>query len=80
MKLLPADRRTGHQIKMEELEGIPKEHQMQKWFPRIRCNDCPGKSYNAKPAEVVSNFMVHLNNRKHRDQVDARWSNRRAGD
>ena len=79
MKLLPADRRTGHQIKMEELESIPKEFQMQKWFPRIRCNDCPGKSYNAKPAEVVQNFMVHLNNRKHRDQVDARWNNRRAG-
>jgi SWI/SNF-related matrix-associated actin-dependent regulator of chromatin subfamily B protein 1 len=55
------------------MESTPKEFQMQKWFPRIRCNDCPGKSYNAKPAEVVQNFMVHLNNRKHRDQVDARW-------
>jgi len=76
MKLLPADRRTGHQIKMEEMEGIPKEFQMQKWFPRIRCNDCPGKSYNAKPAEVVQNFVIHLNNRKHRDQVDARVNNR----
>ncbi|KIW05581.1 uncharacterized protein PV09_03456 [Verruconis gallopava] len=75
MKLLHADRRTGHQLKPDELQNVPKEFIMQKWFPRIRCNDCPGKSYNAKPADVVQNFMVHLNNRKHRDQVEARIRN-----
>ena len=76
MKSLPADRRTGHQIKMEDLDKVPEEFRTQKWWPRIRCNDGPGKSYNAKPADVVQNFMMHLNNRKHRDRVDARINNR----
>jgi SWI/SNF-related matrix-associated actin-dependent regulator of chromatin subfamily B protein 1 len=80
MKLLPADRRTGHSLKLDELQTTPEEFKMQKWFPRIRCKDCPGKSYNAKPGEAVQNFQVHLNNRKHRDQVDARMRGQREAD
>lgn len=73
--MVPVDRRTGGQIKPDEVSTVPKEYLGHKWVPRIRCNDCPGKSYNAKRDEVVQNFMVHLNNRKHRDSVDARMKN-----
>jgi SWI/SNF-related matrix-associated actin-dependent regulator of chromatin subfamily B protein 1 len=28
------------------------------WLPRIRCRDCPGKSYTAGPDTTVQNFEV----------------------
>lgn len=38
---------------------------------RIKCHDCPGKSY--KPGERdLDNFEIHLKNRQHRANVDAR--------
>ena len=42
------------------------------WLPRIRCRDCPGKSYTAGPETTVQNFEVHLKNRAHRERVAAR--------
>ncbi|KAK3902050.1 hypothetical protein C8A05DRAFT_34250, partial [Staphylotrichum tortipilum] len=42
------------------------------WLPRIRCRDCPGKSYTAGPETTVQNFEVHLKNRAHRERVVAR--------
>lgn len=42
------------------------------WLPRIRCRDCPGKSYTAGPETTVQNFEVHLKNRAHRERVTAR--------
>ncbi|KAF3483328.1 YlSNF5 [Arthroderma uncinatum] len=43
-----------------------------KYFPRIRCNDCPGKLYTPGPAMTVENFEVHLKNRNHKEAVAAR--------
>jgi len=42
------------------------------YIPRIRCIDCPGKLYTPGPEMTVSNFEVHLKNRKHREKVDLR--------
>ncbi|KAK4151511.1 SNF5-like protein [Chaetomidium leptoderma] len=42
------------------------------WLPRIRCRDCPGKSYTAGPETTVQNFEVHLKNRAHRERVSGR--------
>ena len=79
MKLLPADRRTGANIKGEDLSSVPREFITQKWFPRIRCNDCPGKVYNAEPGKAAENFGVHLKNRVHRERVDARLFGKKSG-
>lgn len=48
------------------------KHFQHKYFPRIKCLDCPGKLYTPGPGEGVENFEVHLKNRKHRDEVEAR--------
>ncbi|KAL9586921.1 MAG: hypothetical protein Q9212_000593 [Teloschistes hypoglaucus] len=42
------------------------------YYPRIRCNDCPGKLYTPGPELGVNNFEVHLKNKIHREKVDAR--------
>ncbi|KAK3380004.1 SNF5-like protein [Lasiosphaeria ovina] len=42
------------------------------WVPRIKCLDCPGKSYTPGPERSTDNFEVHLKNRLHRAQVDNR--------
>ncbi|KAG7095868.1 hypothetical protein E1B28_006560 [Marasmius oreades] len=39
---------------------------------RIKCTDCPGKLYKPGPGETLSNFEMHLTNRKHRQRVDDR--------
>lgn len=44
----------------------------QKFLPRIRCHDCPGKLYTPGPDGTVENFKLHLNNRGHRMRVDER--------
>ncbi|KAF8454634.1 hypothetical protein BDZ91DRAFT_747453 [Kalaharituber pfeilii] len=43
-----------------------------KWFPRIRCHDCPGKLYTPGPERTVDNFKLHLINRGHRAKVEER--------
>lgn len=43
-----------------------------KYFPRIRCLDCPGKLYNPGPGMGVEAFEVHLKNRGHRENVEGR--------
>ncbi|KAK3302452.1 SNF5-like protein [Chaetomium strumarium] len=49
------------------------------WLPRIRCRDCPGKSYTAGPDMTVMNFEVHLKNRTHREKVMARVARGQGG-
>lgn len=49
----------------------PAGEKFQFW-PRIRCNDCPGKLYTAQPGRIVEDFEVHLRNRSHRLNVDRR--------
>ncbi|KAK2808045.1 hypothetical protein FQN50_005127 [Emmonsiellopsis sp. PD_5] len=54
-----------------------------KYFPRIRCHDCPGKLYTPGPAMTVDNFEVHLKNRQHKERVEERWAKaegRKVGD
>lgn len=55
---------------------LPPEHAAASlqfaWLPRIRCRDCPGKSYTAGPDLTVGNFEVHLRNKGHRERVAAR--------
>lgn len=43
-----------------------------KYFPRIRCHDCPGKLYTPGPSMTVDNFEVHLKNRHHKERVEER--------
>lgn len=43
-----------------------------RYFPRIRCLDCPGKLYNPGPGMGVESFEVHLKNRAHRENVETR--------
>ncbi|ROT35907.1 SNF5-domain-containing protein [Sodiomyces alkalinus F11] len=45
-----------------------------KWMflPRIRCKDCPGKSYTPGPEMTTGNFERHLNLATHRKNVDTR--------
>jgi SWI/SNF-related matrix-associated actin-dependent regulator of chromatin subfamily B protein 1 len=47
---------------------------VQEWQPKIKCNDCPGQVYktNAPPSDPTENFRVHLDNRRHRGNVEAR--------
>ncbi|KAL2017022.1 hypothetical protein VTK56DRAFT_2666 [Thermocarpiscus australiensis] len=49
------------------------------WLPRIRCRDCPGKSYTAGPDTTVTNFEVHLKNKGHRERVLARVAKAQQG-
>ena len=44
-------------------------------LPRIKCHDCPGKVYDAKPGTVVDDFKAHMKNRLHRQGVELRsWT------
>ncbi|KAF8336441.1 uncharacterized protein EI90DRAFT_3119709 [Cantharellus anzutake] len=36
---------------------------------RLKCFDCPGKLYTPGPNETLDNFIVHLKNRNHRNNV-----------
>ncbi|KAL2140653.1 hypothetical protein VTI28DRAFT_3549 [Corynascus sepedonium] len=58
-------------LSLQPGEPIPANIQFA-WLPRIRCRDCPGKSYTAGPEMTVQNFEVHLKNRAHRERVMAR--------
>lgn len=42
------------------------------WLPRIKCNDCPKKMYNAVRANTEAEFEKHLRNRGHRVLVEER--------
>ncbi|WEW61184.1 SWI/SNF chromatin-remodeling complex subunit [Emydomyces testavorans] len=50
----------------------PGQKLIYKYFPRIRCHDCPGKWYTPGPALTVDNFEVHLKNRQHKERVEER--------
>jgi len=41
---------------------------------RLKCVDCPGKLYTPGPNETLDNFIVHLKNRTHRNNVNKRQS------
>ncbi|KAH6643947.1 hypothetical protein C7974DRAFT_10907 [Boeremia exigua] len=52
-------------------DPLPPNHQAY-YLPRIRCQDCPGKLYNAGPGQTVTNFELHLKNRQHMSNVSNR--------
>jgi SWI/SNF-related matrix-associated actin-dependent regulator of chromatin subfamily B protein 1 len=60
-------------------EPVPPPNVQFAWLPRIRCRDCPGKSYTAGPDMTVQNFEVHLKNRVHRERVAARLKKAQSG-
>lgn len=43
-----------------------------KYVPRIRCHDCPAKTYMAGPGMTAENFESHVLTRQHKAQVEAR--------
>lgn len=54
-----------------------KEVEIQKgvtyrWYPRIRCSDCFGKTYRPGPGLGVDSFKAHLKNRLHQERVISR--------
>ncbi|KAL1835935.1 hypothetical protein VTJ49DRAFT_5853 [Mycothermus thermophilus] len=69
---------TFVQLPFPQGEAIPANVSFA-WLPRIRCRDCPGKSYTAGPDMTVQNFEVHLKNRAHRERVLARLKGSRNG-
>ncbi|KAK4227941.1 hypothetical protein QBC38DRAFT_363004 [Podospora fimiseda] len=71
MRFVAVNNETGQQ----ELGQVPPNRQKEfSWFhvPRIKCLDCPGKSYTAGPDNTVQNFEVHVRNQKHQKQVAQR--------
>ena len=42
------------------------------WLPRIKCRDCPGKSYTFGPETKTVNFEKHLDIKMHRRAVNTR--------
>ena len=68
MKHTAIDPNTGQPVPATEAN----RHFAHKYLPRIKCLDCPTKVYTPGPGESVEGFEVHLRNRKHRDEVDAR--------
>jgi hypothetical protein len=77
MKLVPADKRTGQLLTPKGFVSTPAEFIVKKWAPRIRCHDCPGKSYIAQPSEVGQNFLVHLRSLGHLERVELRTQRRK---
>ncbi|KAF3045118.1 SWI/SNF chromatin-remodeling complex subunit [Didymella heteroderae] len=61
-------------VKLDSLslsDPLPANHKAY-FLPRIRCQDCPGKLYNAGPGQTVTNFELHLKNRQHMSNVSNR--------
>lgn len=74
MRFYPINKETLTPAKIEPLppgSEAPPDIKFQ-YLPRIRCLDCPGKLYTARPGRVIEDFEVHLRNRSHKDQVDKR--------
>ncbi|CAI6334974.1 unnamed protein product [Periconia digitata] len=74
MRYSVVDTEKGNSVKLDTLSANSSLPPGYKAFflPRIRCNDCPGKLYNAGPDHTVGNFQMHLNNRVHRSNVEKR--------
>ncbi len=71
MRYGAVDPQTG--LPLANVAGIPAGQKLSyKYFPRIRCLDCPGKLYTPGPAMTVENFEVHLKNRQHKERVEER--------
>lgn len=75
MRPFSVDAATGDTVKanLEPGAAAPAGVKLGFW-PRIRCNDCPGKLYTAQPGRVEQDFEVHLRNRKHLEKVASRDS------
>lgn len=58
-------------VPLPQGQAAPPGH---KWMflPRIRCKDCPGKSYTPGPETTTGNFERHLSLATHRKNVDTR--------
>ncbi|KAK2745391.1 SWI/SNF chromatin-remodeling complex subunit [Myotisia sp. PD_48] len=73
MRYTPVDPTTGLPIPNAAVTHAGQKLEY-KYFPRIRCNDCPGKLYTPGPVMTVDNFEVHLRNRVHKERVQKRVS------
>lgn len=66
MRPFSVDASSHESVKANLAPGAPAPHGVRLGFwPRIRCNDCPGKLYTAQPGRVEQDFEVHLRNRRH---------------
>ena len=81
MKYAPVDRATNEMLRAEHVPSngeLPANMKYQ-WLPRIKCNDCPGKLYQAGPGTTVENFEIHLRNRQHKEKREARENRSKSG-
>ena len=72
-KVLPKE-----QTDLQPGDKAPQGQKLQ-YLPRIRCTDCQGKIYTAQPESVVTDFEVHLKNKKHLEKVEERLREEKEG-
>lgn len=76
MRCYGVDIESGKVLPKEQTELQPGDKappgQKLQYLPRIRCTDCQGKIYTAQPESVVTDFEVHLKNKKHLEKVEER--------
>ncbi|KAK3375188.1 SNF5-like protein [Podospora didyma] len=71
MRHIAINTKTETPVQVARGAEVPPDVQF--WYlPRIKCLDCPGKSYTIGPEKTVNNFEVHLKNKDHRKKVDER--------
>ena len=77
MRLTAVSDETGEPI---SLKGGSAQPPNVSWYfyPRVRCNDCPGRLYTPDDNLGSSNFEVHLKNKGHKLKVNERLENERA--
>ena len=78
MKYAPIDRHTNEMLRAEHGGDLSANVKYQ-WLPRIKCNDCPGKLYQAGPGTTVENFEIHLRNRQHKERREGRENRNKSG-
>lgn len=81
MKYALVDRNTNEMLRLDHVPSngeLPANMKYQ-WLPRIKCNDCPGKLYQAGPGTTVDNFEIHLRNRTHKERREGRENRSKSG-
>jgi SWI/SNF-related matrix-associated actin-dependent regulator of chromatin subfamily B protein 1 len=78
MRYAPVDRNTNEMLRADHGGELPVNMKYQ-WLPRIKCNDCPGKLYQAGPSTTVENFEIHLRNRQHKERREGRENKSKIG-
>lgn len=57
-------------------DETPPENIKFMYYPRIKCEDCPGELYTPGPGTGTDNFEIHLMNKLHRAKVES-WGRSR---